>query len=118
MNLSKPLELLLQLEGLVLVKRCLQLAGTQAEALGLDHLEGRTNKLRRQVPGPVLSLFDQLARQYADPLTALADGVCQGCHQPLSTRFRQQAPNSRRVLQCDHCGRLLFANEDAPDYVP
>jgi predicted nucleic acid-binding Zn-ribbon protein len=116
--MSKALELLLQLEGLVLVKRGLQLAGPQAEALGLDHLEEKINRLRRQVPGPVLSLFDQLARQYADPLTALADGVCQGCHQPLPPRHRRRAVHSNGLLQCAHCGRLLFAAEEAPDYVP
>jgi len=34
---NKTLERLLQLEGLMLVKRSLQLAGPQAEVLDLDH---------------------------------------------------------------------------------
>ena len=115
--MSQTLERLLQLEGLMLVKRSLQLAGQQTEVLHLDHLDGKINKLRRQVPGQVLSVFDQLARRYPDPLTALAEGSCQGCHQPLPTRSRQSYLSSNRVLQCEHCGRLLFAVQDAPDYV-
>jgi len=115
--MNKTLERLLQLEGLMLVKRSLQLAGPQAEVLDLDHLDSKLNKLRRQVPGQVLSLFDQLARQYLDPVTALADGTCQGCHQPTPTRSRQPYLNSNRVFECEHCGRLLFAVQDAPDYV-
>jgi predicted nucleic acid-binding Zn-ribbon protein len=116
--MSKLLELLLQIEGLLLITRGLQLAGPQAKALGADRLEERINKLRRQVPGPVLSLFDQLADQYADPFTTLADGVCQGCYQPLPARWRREAKLPNGLRRCDHCGRLLFAAEAAPDYVP
>lgn len=116
--MSKTLELLLQLEGLMLVKRGLQLAGPKAGAVGVEYLDTKINKLRRQVPGQVLSRFDKVARQYADPIAALADGVCQGCDESLSARFRQPFAHSNHIPQCEHCGRLLFAAQDAPDYVP
>lgn len=87
------------------------------DLVGLEGLDEKIPKLRRQVPSRVLSLYDQLARQYADPLTALADGVCQGCRQQVSRRLRHQTANPQCPFQCADCGRLLFVQNEAPDYV-
>ncbi|MCZ7638889.1 MAG: hypothetical protein M5U12_24245 [Verrucomicrobia bacterium] len=85
--MNKSVELLLQLEGLGLVRKSLRLAGPQADALGLSQVEARINKLRRKVPGRVLSLFGELTQRYPDPVSAVADGRCQG----VSSRSRSSA---------------------------
>jgi|GEM_PF-1941316 predicted nucleic acid-binding Zn-ribbon protein len=115
--MNKTLELLLQLEGLVLLKKGLHLAGPRIQVMGLEGLGEKIQELRRQVPGKVLSLHDKLARQYADPLTALVNGVCQGCHQKISHGLHCQTASPQRLLQCEHCGRLLYVQSQAPDYV-
>lgn len=115
--MRKTLDLLLQLESLALIKKGLDLAGPRLEMDGLEGLRERIVKLRRQVPGRVLSLYDALAHRYADPLAALVEGTCQGCHQPVARASRNAVSHSLRLRQCNHCERLLFVPGDAPDYV-
>lgn len=115
--MSKVLPALLRLEGLVLTRKELELASHDAAAPRFDDLDKEIKKLRRQLPGSILSLYDRRARRYADPLSLLNDGVCQGCHREASKAVTALHDHPRRIFQCEHCGRILFAGQHAPDYV-
>jgi hypothetical protein len=41
-------------------------------------------RLRHQLPGEILATYDRLSGQFPDPVTIVADGVCQGCKQAVS----------------------------------
>lgn len=110
-------QLLLQLEELVLLRRGLELVGPNVEGPRFEALDRRINKLRRRLPGRTLSHYDRLARQYPDVVTVIADGVCQGCQGEVSTQPAVVASRSNEILQCGHCGRFIVAQHDAPDYV-
>jgi predicted nucleic acid-binding Zn-ribbon protein len=114
--MNKNLELLLKLDELVLLRKWLELSGSYIEEPGFEYLDERIDKLRRQSPGQLLSTYDTLACQYCDPVTVLADGICQGCQQEVSTRLAVLAARSTSVLQCEHCGRFIMARQNAPDY--
>ena len=115
--MKKNLQILLQLDGLVLTRKGLELTGIPIRKEGMDDLDQKIEKLRRRLPAEVVSHYDRLARQYADPLSMLAGDVCQGCQQRISRRAIVLAGRSHEVIQCEHCGRFIFARTNAPDYV-
>lgn len=115
--MNKNLELLLTLDELVLLRKGLELSGPCIEEPGFEYLDEKIDKLRRQLPGQLLSTYDRLARQFPDPITVIADGVCQGCQQEVPTRLAVLAARSANALQCEHCGRFIVARQNAPDYV-
>lgn len=115
--MKKSLQTLLRLDGLVLTRKALELAGNKITNGGFDDLDEEIEKLRRQMSPSVLSRYDRLARRYADPLSLLTGDVCHGCQQQISKRIAVLADRSHEVFQCEHCGRLIFAKKHAPDYV-
>ena len=111
--MNKNLELLLKLDELALLRKRLELSGSYIEEPGFEYLDEKIDKLRCQLPDKLLSTYDTLARQYSDPVTVLADGVCQGCEREVSTRLAVLAARSINVLQCEHCGRFIVARQNA-----
>ncbi|MBE0544552.1 MAG: hypothetical protein IH623_24705 [Verrucomicrobia bacterium] len=114
--MSQILPALLRLEGLGLTRKGLELASHDTAAPRFDDLDEEIKKLRRQLPGSILSVYDRLARRYADPLSMVNDGVCQGCHRKAAKAVVAFNDHPRRISQCEHCGRILFAGQHAPDY--
>jgi len=115
--MKKSLQTLLRLDDLVLTRKGLELAGNKITNGSFENLDGEIEKLRRRLPPSVLSLYDRLARRYADPLSLLTGDVCHGCQRQISKRIAVLADRSHEVFQCEHCGRLVFAKTHAPDYV-
>jgi predicted nucleic acid-binding Zn-ribbon protein len=113
--MNKNLELLLRLEELVLLRQTQQRMGeANTERTELDE---RIDQARRRLPGPILSAFDQLARQYANTVVPVVGQTCQGCQQPLPGRLARLLNHSSQVFHCGHCGRFLIMPEHLPDYL-
>lgn len=115
--MNKSLQILLQLEGLVLMRKGLELAAQNGGKPDLDDLDKEILKLRRQLAPSVVSLYDRLARRYADPVSLLTEGVCESCRQRVSKPIVVLNHCSHKIFQCEHCGRLVFPRQHAPDYV-
>jgi predicted nucleic acid-binding Zn-ribbon protein len=115
--MKRSLQTLLRLDGLVLTRKGLELAGNKIRNGSFEDLDEEIEKLRRRLPASMLSLYDRLARRYADPLSMLTGDVCHGCEQQISKRVAVLADRSHEVFQCEHCGRLIFAKKHASDYV-
>jgi predicted nucleic acid-binding Zn-ribbon protein len=114
---NKHVALLLELEDLAVMRKGLELTGPDADQARLNYLDQRITRLRRQVAGEVLSRFDRLAQQYPDPLAQVAANVCQGCHQAVPARLAAAVERSNQLGQCEACGRFLYAQGQAPDYL-
>jgi hypothetical protein len=69
--MNKDLQTLLQLDGLVLTRKGLELTGNPIRKGGLDDLDKEIEKLCRHLPPAVVSRYELLARKYADPLSML-----------------------------------------------
>jgi predicted nucleic acid-binding Zn-ribbon protein len=113
--MKKSLQTLLRLDGLVLTRKALELAGNKPTNGSFAELDEEIEKLRRRLPASVLSRYDRAARRYADPLSILTGDMCHACQQQISKRVAVLADRSHEVLQCEHCGRLIFARIHAPD---
>lgn len=115
--MSQILPALLRLEGLVLTRRGLELAGHDTEVPCFDDLNDEIKKLLCQLPGSILAVYDRLTQRYADPLSMVNDGVCRGCHRKAAKGRVAFSDHPHRISQCEHCGRILFAPQNAPDYI-
>jgi predicted nucleic acid-binding Zn-ribbon protein len=115
--MNENVKLLLKLDGLVLLRKGLELPKPYVEEPGFEYLDEKIGRLRHQLPGEILATYDRLSRQFPDPVTILAGGMCQGCKQAVSTRLAALAAGSIKVPQCEHCGRFILARQNAPDYV-
>jgi predicted nucleic acid-binding Zn-ribbon protein len=115
--MNKHLALLLELEDLTLTRKGLELTGSHGDQAQRNYLDQRIAKLRRQVPGELLSRYDRLTQQYPDPLAPVVAKVCQGCHEAVSARLAAAVERSNQLEQCENCGRFLYAQGQAPDYL-
>jgi len=108
---------LLKLNGLVFLRKGLELPKPYVEEPGFEYLDEKIDRLRHQVSGEILATYDRLSRQFPDPVTTVADGVCQGCKRAISTPLAVLAARLTKVRQCEHCGRFILARQNAPDYL-
>jgi predicted nucleic acid-binding Zn-ribbon protein len=115
--MNRILQLLLQLEELVLQRETVTSTGALHGQVDLNDINVKIRKLRCQLPGPVLSEYDRLSRSFADVVSVLGDGVCQGCQREIPHRLANQIKRSHQMLHCPNCGRFLLAEENAPDFV-
>ena len=115
--MNKHLELLLQIEELLLLRKAKALGGSLFEATAGEKLEAKIGRLRRRVPGPILSQFDKLTKAHANALATVSNQVCQGCHQEVARSLLYVLSQCNEILHCPHCGRFLLAEDHAPDFI-
>lgn len=115
--MNRQLEMLLQLQEMMLLRKAGELLQPGAEPQTYERLDERIERLRRKLPGPVIAQFDALIVAAPDAVAQLADGVCLGCHQMLPARVAAAVRYSKGLEQCDHCGRFLFCASNAPRYI-
>jgi predicted nucleic acid-binding Zn-ribbon protein len=111
------LQLLLRLQELSLLHQALALAGASVEQAGLDNLEERIERVRRQLPGPILSQYDAASLRYLETMAAVSQKVCHACEGEISVRLVAQLSQPNRSQSGPHCGRLLYQHEHGPDYL-
>jgi predicted nucleic acid-binding Zn-ribbon protein len=115
--MNKSLRLLLELEELVMLREGVECTSAPGEEPGVENLLEKIEKIRRRVPGSLLSEYDKLARVYLDTVSIVSGGMCQACEGRVSGRLYHLVEQSSQVVQCEHCGRFLMTPEAAPDYV-
>jgi hypothetical protein len=68
-------------------------------------------KLVSLIADDSLQLYQKLQKRYFNPVAIVKDDVCSGCHLKLNINQRNQLKSEQQVIECDHCGRLIFAQE-------
>lgn len=115
--MNKYLELLLELEELILLQKGRAVRGSLFGESACEELEAKMNRLRRRVPGRILSQFDKLTKAHANAVVTVSGQVCQGCHQEVARSLMQMLGQRNQIVHCPHCGRFLLANDHAPDFI-
>jgi predicted nucleic acid-binding Zn-ribbon protein len=108
--MNESVKLLLKLDGLVFLRKELERPKPYVEEAGFEYLDGKIEGLRHQLPGEILATYDRLSEAFPDPVTIVADGVCQGCKQAVVARLS-------KIPQCKHCGRFILARQNPLDRV-
>lgn len=115
--MNKNLELLLQLQELMLMRKAQEVVQTDANPKGTELLDQKINQVRHKISGNLLSEFDELFGKYSDAATPLVNRSCQGCHQEIPHNMAGKVNQSRDLVRCHNCGRFLYPLQHAPPYV-
>jgi predicted nucleic acid-binding Zn-ribbon protein len=82
---------------------------------GLDETARARQALAKEVPGPVLSLFEQVSRvRKGVALAEARDGLCSVCHVRLRPQVYSEIRRNEQIIQCESCGRILYYMPPAP----
>ena len=82
-----------------------ELATIQADLAGL---EGERAQILADIPPDLLELYEELRPQKKGvAAAALTDGVCQGCHEQLSSVELDKLKKTDGVPRCEYCRRIL-----------
>ena len=87
--------------------------GAAADELGrltteLKERSGARAALAETVDAELLELYEDLRRQKKGVgAVALVDGVCQGCHEQLSSVEIDRLKRTKDTKRCEHCRRIL-----------
>jgi predicted nucleic acid-binding Zn-ribbon protein len=88
-------------------------AGATASGLSDVETELESRRVERghvasTIDQEVLELYDDLRRQKKGVgAAALVDGVCQGCHEQLSSVELDRLKRTDGIRRCEHCRRIL-----------
>jgi uncharacterized protein len=82
-----------------------ELAEVSAE---VEALQRRRAEMATAFDPELLELYEDLRRQKKGiGAAALVDGVCQGCHEQLSSVVLDRLKRSDDIRRCEHCRRIL-----------
>jgi uncharacterized protein len=82
-----------------------EMAGVRAELL---QRRAERSAVATEIDPEVLELYDELrAHKKGIGAAAMIDGVCQGCHEQLSSVELDHVKHSGDLARCDHCRRIL-----------
>jgi predicted nucleic acid-binding Zn-ribbon protein len=74
----------------------------------LQDLRAQKTALIPEIDPEVLELYEELRpHKKGVGAAALVDGVCQGCHEQLSSVELDRVKHSGELARCDHCRRIL-----------
>jgi len=74
----------------------------------LDAKRGEREGLAHGIDPETLELYEELrAHKRGVGAAALVDGVCQGCHETLSSAELDRVKRADGVARCEHCRRIL-----------
>ena len=74
----------------------------------LADLEVERTQLLPEIPPDLLELYEELRPQKKGvAAAALTDGVCQGCHEQLSSVELDKLKKTERAPRCEYCRRIL-----------
>jgi predicted nucleic acid-binding Zn-ribbon protein len=87
----------------------------------LARLEAEAARLRDEraaatasVPEDTRALYARVAKLRGSGVAEARDGVCQTCHVKLRVQVWAEIRKNERVLQCEHCGRVLYYEAPPP----
>jgi predicted nucleic acid-binding Zn-ribbon protein len=93
-------------------------ARTSEAQAALKIAQAERAKLAARLPAPLLAIYDRLRTRYykdGDVIAEARDSKCMSCMMLLRPQFFQDVKNSKEVMFCENCRRILFYEEPPTD---
>ncbi len=102
---------------------------SRAEGQALQSQEGKLEDERKRlqaardaiaatVPEDAMELFQRVARLRGVAVAEARDDMCQVCHVKLLPQLYVDLKRNESIVQCAHCGRILYYVPTAPAVAP
>ncbi len=92
--------------------RLLALQQLQFEPRKRAAAETEMEKLRKQVPAPILAHYDRLVSRQKKGVSLARNGVCCECHLRIPGGKLVSLAHADEIHLCDNCGRYLHLPDD------
>lgn len=77
-------------------------------------LERKEKKARKQVEERLQRAYDRIRNAYRNGLAVVSveRNACGGCHNEIPPQVQLEIRQQKRIIVCEHCGRILINKED------
>jgi hypothetical protein len=75
-------------------------------------------KLRAQIPAPILAHYDRLMARGKKGVAAVRNQICTGCHMQVPLGVTITLMHGDDIQICESCGRYLYLAAPAPAEAP
>ncbi len=98
----KAVEERFRVEGKALDQR------TQSLQTDADRLRAERDLVAASISGPVIDLYNRVAKLRGVAVAEAREGACQVCHVKLRIQMYSELKRNEEIAQCPSCNRILF----------
>jgi len=79
-----------------------------------EKLEKKKTKIKKQIEERLIMAYDRIRSNSRNGLAVVEvnRGACGGCFNMVTSQQELEVKNKKRILVCEHCGRIFCASED------
>jgi predicted nucleic acid-binding Zn-ribbon protein len=87
----------------------------QRAELRLAELKASREKLAKNLPENLLSMYERVARlRHGQALAEVRDGTCMACRMKVRPQVFSDVRRGDKLITCDNCSRILFYRPSTP----
>ncbi len=81
-------------------------------AMDMLAVEKKMEELEKKVSPTLMARYKRVRQHHAVPIVEVRDGKCSGCNMALPSLAIRRLIGEDMILECENCGRLLYADND------
>ena len=81
-------------------------------AVDMLAIEKKMEELERKVSPALMSRYKRVRLHHNMPIVEVRDGKCSGCNMSLPSLAIRRLVGEDMILECENCGRLLYADNN------
>jgi len=74
----------------------------------LSATETARKEIAGQLSPSLLARYENLRRNFPDPVVPIKNGICTGCNLRVSGHTVERARNTAEIVTCENCSRILY----------
>jgi len=79
----------------------------------LKTLKAKVDAAGKAVDPALLERYKAIRQHCVPPMAKLVNGQCSGCNMALASAVLRRISAGDEIVECDNCGRILYATEEA-----
>ena len=81
-------------------------------AIDMLAIDKKMEELERKVSPTLMTRYKRVRAHHAMPLAEVKEGKCSGCNMALPSLTIRKLVNEDMILECENCGRMLYADNE------
>ena len=81
-------------------------------AIDMLAIDKKMEELERRVSPSLMTRYKRVRLHHAMPVVEVRDGKCSGCNMALPSLAIRRLVGEDMILECENCGRLLYADQN------
>lgn len=74
----------------------------------LNKLKNTVKELEKGIDLPLIEKYKHIKRNKPMPIAKVISGQCSGCNMELPSLVQRKLKESKGIIECENCGRILF----------